>query len=537
MRTEKKLQKVKSPNRFLVYGEVYLTIQINSFLYYLSRLPILGKIVHSSWYSRYRLKRIWSLLSLIFGFIKSALANNVGTLIVIYIVPHLFLKDEEVTGGVYLILFVSLKCIGGALIECGLFKSSMEDHTFLNHFMVNPVSYYRYKGAKNAFFSGVMLFPAIYFLFRDWGLTAALVFFKLFCMLEGNVIYLSFYKKYGRLPGKRIRFVLVLPLILLTYAGAFLGLYRNIAVGPVWQLAAGLCCMLLSLLCWNYHMHYTYYKRIAVRFASQSAISFQISVQSSSAGEAENGLLESGWEENREFFNAHREEPPEQYLEQAFLHRFGKALRKERRNKVLVLFFIGMILGFGIRFGWLPVTSDTVLDYSPVLIAFAISMTFASRLMQIYFRNIDLHMLYHHMATPEFIRRSMLQRYLYLLKGDLITAAAIGANNLLMLFLSGLQVPGGTVGRLTAVCVVFLIFWETYECIIYYAIQPYSEDMTAKSPVFKLLGYLESIFYLLVLFVRRNLTAAFPWVCAACAGAVAVFFLCRKLAPKTFRLR
>lgn len=239
MRTEKRLQTVKFPNRFLVYGEVYLIIQINSFLYYLSRLPILGKIVHSSWYSRYRLKRIWSLFSLVFGFIKSAMANNVGTLIVIYMVPHLFLKDEEVTGGVYLILFVLLKCIGGALIECGLFKSSMEDHTFLNHFMVNPVSYYRYKGAKNAFFSGVMLFPAIYFLFRDWGLTAALVLFKLFCMLEGNVMYLSFYKKYGRLPRKRIRFVLVLPLILLTYAGAFLGLYRNIAVEPIWQLAAG----------------------------------------------------------------------------------------------------------------------------------------------------------------------------------------------------------------------------------------------------------------------------------------------------------
>ena len=68
-------------------------------------------------------------------------------------------------------------------------------------------------------------------------------------------------------------------------------------------------------------------------------------------------------------------------------------------------------------------TSDTVLDYTPVLIAFAVSMTFANRLMQMYFRNIDLHMLYHHMASPVFIRRSMLQRYLYLLRGDLVSAA------------------------------------------------------------------------------------------------------------------
>lgn len=123
------------------------------------------------------------------------------------------------------------------------------------------------------------------------------------------------------------------------------------------------------------------------------------------------------------------------------------------------------------------------------------------------------------------------------MRGTLVSTAAIGANILLMLFLSELQMPLATVMELVAVCVVFLIFWETYECIVYYVVQPYSVDLTAKSPVFKMLGYLESIFYLLVLFVRRDLTAALPWVCAVGAGAVAVFFFCRRLAPKTFRLR
>ena len=43
--------------RIMVYAEIYLTIQINAFLYYLNRLPVFGKIVHSSWHSRYRLKK------------------------------------------------------------------------------------------------------------------------------------------------------------------------------------------------------------------------------------------------------------------------------------------------------------------------------------------------------------------------------------------------------------------------------------------------------------------------------------------------
>ena len=69
MSAEKNVQaSQRLSDRLMVYAEIYLVIQINAFLYYLNRLPILGKIVHSSWYSRYGLKKIWSLLSLAFGF-------------------------------------------------------------------------------------------------------------------------------------------------------------------------------------------------------------------------------------------------------------------------------------------------------------------------------------------------------------------------------------------------------------------------------------------------------------------------------------
>lgn len=527
----------KITNGFSIYGEVYLTIQTNTFLYYMSRLPVLNRMIRDSWYRHYRLKKIWALFSLAFGFARTALANNIGTLVTLYVFPNLFLKEEEVTPGVFLMLFLLLKCLSGALMECGLFKTTAEDYTFLNHFMVNPVTYYRYKALKNAFFSSVMLFPVLFFLFRDWGMVAVMILLKLFCVLCGNVVYLHFYRKYGRLPGRRARRLVSFPLILLTYTGAFLGLYENIVFGPAAQTAVAAVSFAFAAFCWRYHLQYSDYKKIAVKFANQSAVTFQITVQSSSVGEEENGLLESGWEENRDFFKAHGEETSERYLDLAFFSRFGRALRKERRSKVLVMLLIGVILGFGIRFGWLPVTPDTVLDYSPVLIAFVTSMTFASRLLQVYFRNIDLHMLYHHIATPEFIRSSMLRRYLYLLKGDLLTAVGMVVNLLLMLFVAGLSLPADTVVKLAAVCIAFLLFWETYEFIVYYIVQPYSVDMTAKSPVFKALGYLESLFYLLVLFVRRDLTAALPWVCAAAGASVLVFFVSRKIAPRTFRLR
>lgn len=535
MDTVEKPRKMK--NHFLVYGEIYLTIQVNAFLYYLAKLPVLGKIVHSSWYRKYRLKKVWSLFSLVFGFIKSALVNNIGTLVILYIVPHLFLNEKKITAGVYLLLFILLKCVGGMVMDCGLFKASAEDYTFLNHFMVNPISYYRYKALKNTFFSSVMLFPVIYFLFRDWKITAALIVFKIFCMLFGNVVYLSFYRRHGRLPGKRARRLIAFPLILLAYVGAFFGWYRSVEILPAGLLLVGIISAVLAVLCWLYHMGYTDYKKIAVKFANQGAVSFQVTVQSDSIGEEEDGLLDSGWEENREFFSVHQNETPENYLDMAFSNRFGRALRKEKRDRVIVLFLVVIILELGIRFGWIPVTSETVLDYTPVLIAFATSMTFAQRLMQMYFRNIDSHMLYHHIATPEFVCGSMLKRYFNLLRGDLFSAAAIVANFLLMLVFSGLSLPVGTVVKLSVVCIVFLVFWETYECIVYYIVQPYSVDLTVKSPVFKVLGYLEGIFYLLVLFVRKDLTAALPWVCAAAVAIVVAFFVSRRFAPKTFRLR
>lgn len=193
----------RSSNRFIVYGEVFLTIQINAFLYYLSRMPVLGKIVHGTWYGCYRLKKLCSLFGLALGFVRSALAGNLGALVLLYGLPHLFLRRDALTTGVFLMLFVLLKCVCSVPAGCGLFHSSEEDHAFLNHFCVNPACYYRYKALKEAFFSGFMLFPAVYFLFRNWGLTIALVLLKLCSVLLGNVVYLQFYKMYGRLPGRQ----------------------------------------------------------------------------------------------------------------------------------------------------------------------------------------------------------------------------------------------------------------------------------------------------------------------------------------------
>ncbi len=527
----------RSSNRFIVYGEVFLTIQINAFLYYLSRMPVLGKIVHGTWYGCYRLKKLCSLFGLALGFVRSALAGNLGALVLLYGLPHLFLRRDALTTGVFLMLFVLLKCVCSVPAGCGLFHSSEEDHAFLNHFCVNPACYYRYKALKEVFFSGFMLFPAVYFLFRNWGLTIALVLLKLCSVLLGNVVYLQFYKMYGRLPGRRARRWGMLLLCVLGYAGAYLGWYRDAALPPSGQWALGIVCAILSVLCWIYHLQYSDYKRIAVKFADPAAVSFHISVQRSSMGEETEGLSESGWKENRDFFDLHRENAPEKYLELAFSNRFGKALRREKRDRVLVMLLAGAVLGLGIRFGWLPVTSDNVLEFSPVLISLALSLSSGGRLMQIYFRNIDMHMLYHHMATPAFIRSSMLQRYLCLLKGNLLLSAVILGNTLLMLILSGLSLPVETVAGLVAVCILFLMLWDTYECILYYILQPYSADLTVKSPVFKALAYLEGAFWLLVLLVRRDLTEALPWVSAAGAASAAAFFISRQFAPKTFRLR
>lgn len=519
----------------ITFGEIYLTIQTNVFLYYLRKLPVVKYLVSADWYSRYGLKRLFSLLGVTAGFIKDAIGENIGLLFWVYLVPSLIAPNFHMGSMEYFLLFLGVQCLVSIIEGSSIFNSHSEDYTFLYHFMVNPKSYYLYKALKQAFFSSVMLFPVLAFLLKDFILVLTAISIKLMCKLLGNVGYLFYYKKKKKLPGIRIRQLMTVAIIVLAYVPLFVNCISGVVFARSTLLFMMIGAIIVSCICWFYHNCFDGYKEIAVTFGNQSMVSFHIAVRS--VGEDERGLVEKPWEENKLFFESFKELSPAEYLHNAFWTRFGKVIRKDNRAQAVVTCCLLAILGMCIRLGWIPVEADDVLEYSPILISLTMGLSTANRMTQMYFRNIDLHLLYHHMGTEKYIKDSMIKRYLHILRSDVIFTGVTLVGVLAFLAAAGFVLPAGIIIQLLLISGAFLVMWDTYELMLYYFVQPYTVDLTAKSPLFSFLQVVESLFGILLLFVRRDLTLALPIILLLMVVFVCVCFISSRFAYRFFELR
>mgnify|MGYP003294294409 CR=1 FL=1 len=148
-----------------------------------------------------------------------------------------------------------------------------------------------------------------------------------------------------------------------------------------------------------------------------------------------------------------------------------------------------------------------------------------------------MHLLYHHMSTEKYIRASMRKRYWQILRGDVVHTFVILIGILAFLLASGFTISLVTILQLVLISGAFLVILDTYELMLYYFIQPYSVDLTAKSPLFSFLHVVEGLFGILILFVRRDLTLALPVILTIAFIMVCICFISSKYAYRFFKLR
>ncbi len=521
--------------KWITFGEIYLTIQTNAFLYYLRKLPVVKYLVSSEWYSRYGWKRLFSIFGVIVGFLKDAIGENIGVLFWVYLLPSLIAPDFNMGSVDYFLLFLGVKCVVSIIDGSPIFNSHSDDYTFLYHFMVNPKIYYLYKALRETFFSSVMLLPVLAFLLKDFFLVLAAVSLKMMCELLGNVGYLLYYYQKKRLPKIRIRQLTTAIITVLAYVPLFVRYTPDVVFSRSALIVITIGAIIVSCICWRFHNRFEGYKEIAVTFGDQSMVSFHVAVRS--VGEDERGLVERPWEENKMFFEAFKNLTPVEYLHNAFWDRFGKIIRKDNRAQAVVSCCLLTILGLCIRFGWIPLKAEELLEYSPILVSLSMSFSTANKMTQMYFRNIDLHLLYHHMSTEKYIRESMTKRYLQILRSDFIYTCVTLVGILAFLLAAGFRLPVKTIIQLLLVSGAFLVMWDTYELMLYYFIQPYTVDLTAKSPLFSFLHVVEGLFGVLILFVRNDLTLALPMILTIMFIIVCICFVSSRYAYKFFKLR
>ena len=164
-------------------------------------------------------------------------------------------------------------------------------------------------------------------------------------------------------------------------------------------------------------------------------------------------------------------------------------------------------------------------------------MTFGGWYLPMCFRHMDLPLISHHLYQESTIRKSMVWRYIFLLKNGAALVASLIFGLLLTLWLGGLQIGASDFLQLSLAYSLIYLIYETYHVIVYYLLQPYTDDLTVQNPVFSVLNWLTGIFAIAVLFAKNNVILLLPALTIALGIVWLLFFLTLQLSPKTFKLR
>lgn len=525
--------------RFLKNGWTLLCVsvmmQINSFLSLMQKLPFVGFLLPSDIYKRRRLKLFFAVGGMLKGFLGAAIGKMLVCVLLLLWLPKwlgIQASEEEL-----LTLYLLAECAAPAVMSCGIFQATEKDYVFLNHFMMNPREYYYHKIGKDALFAMFLPLPVTVYVLHEFLLIAVAALGTVFFVLAGCVLYLFFYNTMHGLVKKWVRTGLGMGIIIASYAGLRLGWLKALTwTSPV---CIG-CCIgaaLLSLVCYLRLLHYQDYKKIAVEFANKETVILTVSVNAA-AVEGESALTDFEWEEGAAYYKENCGLDMEGYLSKAFFRRFRSVFSNQRRQIFLLSVSLGALCGYLIRIGVLPVTETDILDYTPMLLTFVTgTMLFGRRFTELCFRYVDMPLLYHRVCNKEYLKKSLWRRYAFLARHSLVALSGVVSFILLVLFISGIRVPAASLVFLLIAVELFMLFNELYYLLLYYLFQPYTTDISVKSPVVRVFGMLEGLFDVGVLFVRGNLAFA----CLPLAGLLlamnVLMIVMQGRVGETFRMR
>lgn len=510
------------------------TMQTNSFISLLRKIPLVERLIPVSLYRREGVKRLFTLGGLLKGLFGGFVG---GTLLCMFVMNWLpAWISVEVSREEMLLLFILVQCFAPVLQSCNIFRAKEEDYVFLNHFMMNPTEYYHYKIGKKVLEDLVTILPVLLYLLRDVRLVLVALASNLFFSLAGCCLHLFLYDRLHNMVKRSVRNIVSGGIMLAAYFCLKQGVFAGITVS--FPLCAGLCFGLLTgaFLCYYRLLQYKDYKRIAVQFANKEAM-IVIAVNIG-AEEGRDALSKFLWEKNKAFYEKHKKEDAATYLNRAFFERFKGVFSNQRKQIFLFSILLGVLLGYLIRNGVLDVTEETILTYTPLLIVLVNSiMLFGQRFTTLCFRFVDMPLMYHQVCDKEYLKKSIRCRYAFLVRHSLVALVGLIVFVALLLVVSGIRISVWDFIFMLVAMELFMLIQEFYQLLIYYWIQPYTADVSVKSPVFKVLGCLEGLFDVSMLFVRGNLAMA-------CVPLLGLFLLVNVLlaviserVQKTFRLR
>ena len=511
------------------------TYRVNSIIYSIKQLPLIGKLLPNSLYKNKFLKILANIVSAIIELCSIFLGKALYISIMIYAMIQFFDTDPSNT---FLHIFTFLTLCGG-LLNTYMFNPSKDKYYAMMIMNMDARKYtlsnYYYCILK--VIVGFLPFTIIFGKMCNVNLIIC-IFLPLFVsMVKMNVNYYCIYKfkKNKKTTNENLPTKVVWGAIALCLLLAYGLPYLNIVISNViFYIIFGVSILTGVYSTIKIHK-FNDYKRMYKQILTPDNV-YMVEKQSSSQAIKNNTLkqieLDKNFTSNKSGFS---------FFHELFVKRHKKILidAVKKQSYVILIIIMAVLIFTKVNGDFAQRTNNLMLTYLPYFVFIMYLINRGTVLTQALFMNCDHSMLtYRIYRTPKVILGLFKERLKTLIGINLIPATIIAIGLPLILYVSG-----GTDNILNYVVlfvsiIAMSIFFSVHYLVMYYLLQPYNIDTEIKSSTYKVV---QALTYIVCYnFIGYHLsTMSFGIACIAFCiiYSLVSLILVYKLAPKTFKLR
>lgn len=518
----------------------------NQFIYFLKRVPFLGKKVPEKLYKQTNAKQILGIISYIFGIIGEFFKKSLYLCLLILLPASLIAKTEGRVSFIFFHILFFMSFIIGSLMKSTVFNKLNKPAFNMVVLMKADAKEYYVGEILYKNLSGFIYFvlPAIVIgsIIGFSPAKAIVLIVELICfrfMGEFIHIYIYNHKKIILTDSNVFMFIIIIGGIFLAYAVPVMGFTLNLSL-VLFNIAAEVIIFILGTCSFIYLLKYNNYTPISKIILTKDNL-FRLETVSTNMKFGDVKLDEKKMSKEDLNNNKYNKKEGYEYLNALFFQRHRKIMVtpiKIRLGITAIVFLVCMYLVL-----FIPQSKETVLQQiqksTPFFVFIMYIMSTGERTCKAMFYNCDVSLLrYAYYRESRVILHNFTSRLKRVVMLNIIPAAAICIALFAVMLLSGsFDKIIGTI--LLSLCILCLAcFFSIHHLFMYYVIQPYTAELTVKSPLYKIINVV--MYFICYSCLQIKTTSSYFTLGVLIITIVYMIFallLTYRLAPKTFKLK
>lgn len=534
-------------NTFINSYKVSFAEGANHFVHFLRRIPLIGKHISEGIYRETKAKLILGIVKEVFSILFAIITKALYLASMVYLPASLIAKDEASVGPIFIhILFFLNFIIGPVIRDVLMDKTDKKGFLMIVLMREEPRNYYLSQIIFRNFKDFICFLLPIILIGLMGGvsplkaitLLVELIAFRF--IVEGIILLL--WEKTKKVKGDCATGSIIIIGLLLAYAmPAVLGPinFQTVLFNGLFIIGV----VALAIAAFAYMFKYNQYKKLSRIFINKENV-FEVEATIKNLEFADVQINDKKMDTEDLKTNLFDKKTGYDYLNALFFHRHRRIMVKPMKNRLYIISAIFLITAVVLIFA--PISNadkEEILailpNSTPTFVFWMYVISTGERSCKAMFYNCDASLLrYAFYREPKVILSNFTLRIKKVLVLNLIPAVAI------CLALTGMFIICGGAHKLMSMVPLFLCiiclaaFFSIHHLFMYYVIQPYTAELTIKSPAFKIVS---GIIYVLCWACLNIETSSYYFTLGVSAVTIiymiVALIVTYKVAPKAFRLK